>query len=194
MNKQTMSFKELLTKTRSIRRFDPEVRISGQELEDFVSYALLCPCGGNFQPLRYLCISDRDTCGKIFPHLKWAARLGGWQPAEAEQPAAYILILVDKGISQNAPYDSGIAAHAILMAAAGEGIAGCMLGNVNRKEVASLLGIDAEKYAIDLCVALGKAAEVSEIVEMKDDSCYYRGEDGTFYVPKQNVSSVLLHL
>ena len=193
MNKQTTTLKELLIKTRSIRRFDPEVRISGQELEDLVSYAVLCPCGGNYQPLRYLCVSDRSTCEKIFPHLKWAARLGGWQPSEAEQPAAYILILIDREIAQNAPYDSGIAAHAILMAAAEEGIAGCMLGNVNRKETAALLGIDTEKYVIDLCVALGKAAEVSEIVEMKEDSCYYRNENGVFCVPKQSAPSVILN-
>lgn len=194
MEKYVMPLKELLTKTRSIRRFDPEVRIPEETLEELVSYTQLCPCGGNFQPLRFLCVSDRETCSKIFPHLKWAARLGGWQPGENEQPAAYILILIDKGITQNAPYDSGIAAHAILMAAAEKDLAGCMLGNIDRKEVSALLGIDTEKYTIDLAVALGKAAEVSQIVPYEGDSAYYRDENGIFCVPRQNIASVLLRM
>jgi len=194
MEKQIMSLKDLLTHTRSIRRFDPDVRIPEETLEELVSYTALCPCGGNFQPLRFLCISDRNMCGKIFPHLKWAARLGGWQPEETEQPAAYIFLLVDREITQTAPYDSGIAAHAILMGAAEEGLGGCMLGNIDRKELAALLDLDMEKYAIDLCVALGKAAEVSRIAEFQGDSCYYRDENGVFNVPKRNISSILLRM
>lgn len=187
-----MELKELLEKTRSIRRFDPEVRIPLEELSEMVSYVRLCPSGGNFQPLRFYCVSDRETCGKIFPNLKWAARLKDWEPSESEQPGAYILILTEKAVAANAPYDSGIAAHTVLMAAADMGYGGCMLGNVNRKAVSELLSIDMEKYAIDLVVAIGAAAETSLIEDCNGDTCYRRAEDGTFYVPKRSLEEMII--
>lgn len=187
-----MELKELLEKTRSIRRFDPDVRISLNELQEMVSYTRLCPSGGNFQPLRFYCVSDRVTCGKIFRNLRWAARLKDWEPPESEQPGAYILILTEKSVAANAPYDSGIAAHTILMAAAEKGYGGCMLGNIDRKAVASILSIDTEKYAIDLAVAIGAAAEKSLTEECTGDTCYRRAADGTFYVPKRSTESVII--
>lgn len=187
-----MEFRKLLEKTRSIRKFDPERRISLEELQEMVSYVRLCPSGGNFQPLRFYCVSDRETCGKIFRNLRWAARLKDWEPSENEQPGAYILILTEKSIAERAPYDSGIAAHTILMAAALRGFGGCMLGNVDRRAVADLLSIDTEKYAIDLAVAIGAAAEISLIEDCSGDTCYRRAEDGTFYVPKKSTDSIII--
>lgn len=187
-----MELRELLEKTRSIRRFDPETRISLSELEEMVSYARLCPSGGNLQPLRFCCVSERDTCEKIFENLKWAARLKGWQPGESEQPGAYVVILTDKEIAVNAPYDSGIAAHAILMAAGLMGYGGCMLGNVDRKKTASVLSIDTNRYAIDLVVALGKPAEQSLIEDCTGDTCYHRDENGVFRVPKQGLETLIV--
>ena len=189
---KNMELKELLEKTRSIRRFDPKVRIPLNELHEMVSYVRLCPSAGNFQPLRFFCISDRETCGKIFRNLRWAARLKNWEPSEIEQPGAYILILTEKSVAAAAPYDSGIAAHTILMAAALKGYGGCMLGSIDRREVASILSIDTEKYAIDLAVAVGAAAEKSVIEECTGDTCYRRAADGTFYVPKRSTESVIL--
>lgn len=187
-----MELKELLEKTRSIRRFDPDVRIPLNKLEEMVSYVRLCPSGGNFQPLRFYCVSDRDMCGKIFRNLKWAGRIKDWDPSENEQPGAYIVILTDKEITANAPYDSGIAAHTILMAAALEGYGGCMLGAVDRKEVVTLLSIDPEKYAIDLVVAIGAAAEKSFIEDCTGDTCYRWASDEIFCVPKLSTESVIL--
>lgn len=187
-----MELKELLLCTRSIRRFDPEIRIPGEKLREMVSLARLCPSGGNLQPLRFFCISDRKICEKLFPLLKWAARIRDWDPGENEQPGAYILILTEKETAQLAPYDSGIAAHTILMAAALSGYGGCMLGNIDRRAAAELLSIDTGKYAIDLCVALGAPAEHSNIEEYNGSTCYRRGDNDEFYVPKLSTDAMII--
>lgn len=96
----------------------------------------------------------------MFPCLRWAAALSDWDgPVEGERPSAYIVIACDLSLGKNKQWDDGIAAQTIMLSAVEKGYGGCMIGNVNRSQLAQVLNLDPESYSIDLVLALGKPRE-----------------------------------
>ena len=137
---------------------------------------------------------SNDKNDLIFPHLIWADYLQDWNgPEKGERPSAYIIILCDTDIFSDCGCDYGIAAQTILLGATEKGFGGCMIGNINKKELGNALTIP-ERYDILLVVALGKPKEnvVLEPVEPDGNSKYYRSEDGTHHVPKRSLCDVIL--
>lgn len=187
--------KELVYTCRTYRRFYEEVRIPEQELMELVDLARMTAFGGNLQTLRYaVCHRDEDR-DKVFPCLAWAAALPEWSgPVPGERPAAYIIILSDISKSAKRPVESGIAAQTIMLGAVEKGYGGCMLGSVQRTKLAEVLGIDQERYAIELVLALGKPREEVVIVPVGEEENlnYYRDENQIHYVPKRDLEEVLL--
>ena len=187
------TLKELLRKTRSIRKFQHDKEISTEMLYRLVELTRLCPSGGNKQPLRFLCVNEKEDCAFISEHIRWAALLKDWGgPAEEEKPSAYILIAADRSVSEKAPYDSGIMAHTMIMGAVEEGLAGCMLANIDREELLMHFGLDKERYNLDLVVALGVPGEESVIEPAGESTAYYRDEENLFHVPKRTLPEILL--
>ena len=193
MEKKEETLKELLRKTRSIRIFRHERKVPEETLLELIGLTRFCPSGGNRQPLRFLPVNAEEDCRFISEHIRWAALLKDWNgPEESGKPSAYILVLVDRAVCDKAPYDSGIAAHAMLMGAAERGFAGCMLGNIDRNALAEYFSIDKERYVTDLVVALGEPGEESVIEEAGADTAYYRDGEGLFHVPKRSLPEILL--
>ena len=84
-----MDFRAIARDCRTIRRFDEERRISGEDMLSIIDAARVVPSAGNRQPLKYMAIRDREGCDALFPHLAWAAALRDWDgPAPGERPAA----------------------------------------------------------------------------------------------------------
>ncbi|MDR1983623.1 MAG: nitroreductase family protein, partial [Prevotellaceae bacterium] len=176
---------ELIRKNRSYRRFYEDVRIDVQTLKSFVDLARLSPSAKNLQPLKYIISNTKEVNEKIFPTLAWAGYLKDWNgPAEGERPAAYIVIVVDKNITQNKPeYDEGIVSQSILLGATEQDLGGCMIVSVKRQELAQILNIPPQ-YEIALVIALGKPKETVVITDVKDnDIKYFRDENAVHYVP-----------
>lgn len=97
-----MSFKELVLKTRSYRRFDQATPVSLDTLRELVDLARQAASGSNIQPLKYVLSADRATNARIFLHIGWAGYLKDWSgPAEGERPAAYVVILGDTELRRN---------------------------------------------------------------------------------------------
>lgn len=187
------SLEELLGKTRSIRKFRHETKIPAETLEELVELTRLCPSGGNRQPLKFLPVNTEEDCRFVSEHIRWAALLKDWDgPEESEKPSAYVLVLIDRTVCEKAPYDSGIAAHAMLLGAVERGFAGCMLGNIDRDALAEYFSIDKKRYVTDLVVALGEPGEESVVEETGTGTAYYRDEEGLFHVPKRKLSEILL--
>ena len=115
-------------------------------------------------------------------------------PKEGERPSAYIVILCDQTLGKNKMTDDGIAAQTILLGAVEKGLGGCMLGNVKREELAEALGIDRERFAIDLVLALGKPKETVVLVDLPEsgDTRYYRDDAKVHYVPKRSLEELIL--
>lgn len=187
-----MNFRELVLKNRSTRAFDPERRISREELEQLVDLARLTPSAVNLQPLKYLLSWQEETNALILAHTAWAGLLKDISlPPEGKGPAGYIVICTDTRIAKNAATDVGIAAQTILLGAAEKGLSGCMIGAIDPK-LHDLLGLK-EQYRISLIVALGRGAEDIRLVETKgNDTAYYR-EGDAHYVPKRPLEEILIN-
>ena len=82
-----MSFRELVLKTRSFRRFHQEEPISLDTLRELIDLARQTASGSNIQPLKYILVADPEIGNRVFPHTRWAGycllRCEGWSPTTA---------------------------------------------------------------------------------------------------------------
>ncbi len=185
---------ELVTKNRSYRRFHQNVSITLETLRELVDLGRLSASALNLQPLKYVLSFDPKKNAQIFSTLGWAAYLKDWKgPEEGERPSAYIIVLLDSGISVSAGCDHGIAAQSILLGAVEKGLGGCMIATVNRKELGKLLNM-GERFEIVLVIALGKPKEKVVIDDIGPDGNvkYWRDSEGIHHVPKRTLDEIII--
>jgi nitroreductase len=185
---------DLIRQNRSCRRFHQQHPVRTDTLRNLVDLGRLSASGANRQPLKYIISNHPDRNQMIFKTLTWAAYLKDWSgPAEGEKPAAYIIILADRAISTDPGCDHGIAAQSILLGAREKGLAGCVLGTVNRRRLGEALGID-ERFEILLVLALGAPAEqvVIEPLGGRGSVKYWRDAEGVHHVPKRMLADIIV--
>jgi nitroreductase len=102
---------EKITSRRTIRKY-AQKSVPREVLLKCVDAARLSPSGANRQPLKYIVVNDQELIKEVFGTLKFAGYLPGYQEGEHEMPRAYIVMLLDKSISENVGHDGGIAATA----------------------------------------------------------------------------------
>jgi nitroreductase len=190
-----MKIRDLVTKTRTFRRFDESYKIEYKTLEQLVSLVRLCASGANRQPLKFLIIDNPEDCRRVFPFTAWAGYLKEWPgPEPGERPSAYIIVLGDTSITDSFGVDHGIAAHTIMLGATEAGIGGCIIGSIKREELRSELKIPGI-FEILLVLALGKPVEQVVIEEIRNnDVKYWRTEDKVHHVPKRSLDELILKL
>ena len=189
-----MALMDLIKSNRSCRRFQQDVRISHDCLASLIELARLSASAANLQPLKYMISTDDDTNEKIFSCLTWAAYLKDWDgPEQGEKPAAYIVMLGDKTITENFRCDHGIAAQSILLGAREKGLAGCMLAAVNHKKLRNFLDIK-DQFQILLVIALGKPAEIIQLdtVDKNGSIKYWRDGQKVHHVPKRSLGELIV--
>ena len=190
-----MGLYDIILRNRSYRRFYQDKRIDREELVNLVNLARLSASGQNKQALKFVVVTDPEKCDRVFPSTLWAGYLQNWDgPGKGEQPAAYIIILGDTGISSSFGVDHGIAAQSILLGAAEKGYGGCMIGSIKRKELRRDLKIPG-KYEVLLIIALGKPKEKVLIDEVRDDDIkYWRDDQNVHHVPKRSLDDLIVEL
>jgi nitroreductase len=189
-----MSIRDLLLRNRSYRRFHEDRALDEKTLVGLVDLARFCPSAANRQPLKYTIAWTPEANARIFPHLRWAAALADWPgPAVGERPAGYILILGNTGIAARFDTDCGIAAQSILLAAAEQGLAGCMIGSIDREKLRQSLAIPRH-LEIVLILALGHPQEtvVLEDGVRPEPRPYWRDPQGVHHVAKRPLEEVLV--
>ncbi|MBL7149338.1 MAG: nitroreductase family protein [Candidatus Cloacimonetes bacterium] len=186
--------KDLILKNRSYRRFFQNEEIDTKTLKELIELARLTATAANLQSLRFMLINTSRENEKVFSCLQWAGYLKDWNgPEEGEKPSAYIIILNDVEIHQNASYDIGLACQSILLGAVEKGFGGCMFGSVNRDSLRELFSIPA-KYEIRLVIALGKPKEEVVIDDItSDDIKYWRDENAIHHVPKRKLEDLIFY-
>jgi nitroreductase len=185
---------ELVKENRSCRRFYEDHAVEPETLKAFVNLARMSASGANLQPLKYLLSCDSQKNAEIFSCLAWAGYLKEWSgPAEGERPAAYIVVLGDTSISESAGCDHGIAAQTILLGAREKGLAGCMLGSIDRNALRDSLNI-ASQFKILLVLAIGKPKEqvVLEPVGPDNSIRYWRDNEDVHHVPKRKLEDIIV--
>jgi len=190
-----MNLKELITKTRSYRRFDESYQIDSKTIESLIDLARLSASGANKQPLKFLYYNTVKDCEKVFPYLAWAGYLRDWPgPDKGERPTGYIIILGDKSISEIFGVDHGIAAQSIMLGATEAGIGGCIIASIKREELHSELSIP-DNFEILLALAIGKPVENVIIENIKnDDVKYWRDKNNNHHVPKRSLNDLIIKL
>jgi nitroreductase len=189
-----MSFKDLVLKTRSYRRFDQATPVSLDALRELVDLARQAASGSNIQPLKYVLSAEPAINARIFVHTRWAGYLEDWPgPVEGERPAAYVVILGDTALRREFDTDLGIAAQTIMLGATERGLGGCMIASLDREPLREVLGV-AEPHKILLVLALGKPVEkvVLEPVGADGNIRYYRDQDGVHHVPKRSLEEIIV--
>lgn len=186
--------KELLTRSRSYRRFKQEPAPSLAVLQGLVEMARLAPSASNQQPLKYALVQEAKKREEVFSCLTWAGYLTDWPgPQAKEKPTAYIIILSDPHLSKSAEIDVGLAAQTMILAANEQGFGGCLLGSVDRPRLRKYLDLP-EELEIHLVLALGTPGEDVRLttVGSDDDIRYWRDNDDIHYVPKRSADKMIV--
>lgn len=189
-----MMLKEIVYQCRTYRRFYEEVKISEEELVELVDLARMTASTANSQALKFAVCCTEEENAKVFETLSWAGALPEWGgPEKGERPSAYIVVLGDLSLGKNKMVDVGITSQTMMLGAVEKGYGGCMFLTIQRTKLAENLGIDLEKYSVELVLALGKPKEVVEVVPVGEDGSvkYYRDENQTHYVPKRSLDEIV---
>ena len=184
----------LVKANRSCRRFHQDHPVDLKTLEELVDLARLSASGANLQPLKYILACEPRMNAEIFSCLGWAAYLKEWPgPEPGERPAAYIVIIGDTTISKEFGVDHGIAGQSMLLGAREKGLAGCMLGSINRKHLREILNLEPQ-YKILLVLAVGKPKEEIKIEDVGPDGNirYWRDSEGVHHVPKRPLQEIIV--
>jgi len=185
---------DLIKANRSCRRFYENQTVELEILKELVDLARLCASAANFQPLKYILACRPETNAEIFSCLAWAGYLKDWPgPEPGERPAAYIVILGDTAISKDFGCDHGIAAQSILLGARARGLAGCIIGSINRDRLREILNIKSHLQIL-LVLAIGKPREKIVIESIGPDGSirYWRDAEGVHHVPKRPLKEVIV--
>ena len=163
-------------------------------LNELVNLARLSASGANLQPLKYVLSCNPEKNAEIFSCLVWAAYLKDWPgPLEGERPSGYIVVLGDTAIAQEFGCDHGIASQSILLGAREKGLAGCMMGAVNREKLRDVLNLSSQ-HKILLVLALGVPREEIVVEPLGADGSirYWRDSRGVHHVPKRSLKDVVI--
>jgi nitroreductase len=189
--------KELIRKSRTVRRFYQDEPVGEDILRGLVDLARLSPSAANRQPLKYFLSFEPESNAKIFPHLGWAGYLKDWPgPEEGERPSAYIVVLLDRRISSKINCDHGIAAQSIMLGAAELGLGGTIIASFKKDEFAKTLSLP-DHLEILLVLALGKPKEEVVLDEKGEighggDVKYWRDSSSLHHVPKRTLSEIVI--
>lgn len=189
--------KNLVMRSRSYRGYDESRKVTKEELMEFVDCARLAPSSVNMQPLKYFLAWTPEMTAKIQPLTRWAKGLPQMElPHPGHCPTAFIVICQDISLNPSEAAflrDVGIVAQTILLAAAEQGLGGCMIGNYDKNELHQALELP-ENIVTALVVAIGKADETIVLTDVGEDgkTAYYRDQEDIHYVPKRCLEDVVM--
>lgn len=186
--------KDLVLLNRSYRKYHNDKKVSVKQLTDLIDLARTTPSSKNRQPLKYILVTNNDDVDFVESHLKWAKFLVDWNgPEKSEQPPAYIIMLIDKNINEQADIDAGIAAQTILLGAVEKQLAGCILRSVNRFALSKYFNLSSNLEFVQV-IAIGYPNQNIKLTSPDAEGSvnYYEGNDGTHYVPKRKLEDIII--
>jgi nitroreductase len=186
-------FKDLVKKTRSIRRFDNRHKISDEIIYDIIDTARLTPSAANRQPVKFFISNNQELNDKIFPCIGWAGYLQDWVgPKPEERPSSYIVLFTEMQFAPHLNVDPGIIAQTIMLAAAEKDLGACMIASINKNKLKKIIKLPLE-FEILLVIALGKPAETVVLEEVDETGSikYWRDDKGIHHVPKRKLEDLI---
>ncbi len=189
-----MNVYDRIISRRTIRKFK-QIDIPVDTLRKLINAGRLAPSAGNLQPLEYLIVTDNSLKAKVFSTLSWAIYLKPeYNPQNGEEPSAYIIVIVNNKIANNAyyKYDVGASVENISISALEENIGCCWIASFNRNKLPEILKIP-EGYSIDCVLALGYPLEnpTFEDIEKEGSIKYFKDAEGRLHIPKRKLEDVV---
>lgn len=173
---------------RSVKQYDPEHRLSDQEIEQLLSLALLSPTAFNIQNWRFVMVRD--------PELRAEIRQAAWDQAQVTHASLLVILCADlkafekqparywrnaaqpvqdfllpaihdyyAGKSQvqrdEAMRSCGMAAQTLMLAAKAMGYDSCPMDGFDFDRVGKLIRLP-EDHIISMFVAVGKALQPAQ--------------------------------
>lgn len=188
-----MTVRQAIEKRRTIRKFTNEP-VSVETLRLIIDSARFAAYGANIQPLKFKIITNKEETQMVFDNIKWAGYLKDGTPKEGEKPSAYIAILGDKTLKPSCQFetDAGAAITNMMLCAVELGYDTCWFGSINRETVSDRLQL-SDNLQLLYIMAVGKAAQESEVCEIKDgDVKYFLDDKGKLYVPKRSLEEIIV--
>ena len=186
---------ELVAKRRSIRRFEDK-KIDLSVLKNIVKCGRLYPSRGNRQPLKFILVDDEQMCGKIFDNILWGSKVSGYKIFNDKEysPKAYILVLIDKNITNAGyEYEMGASIQNMLLCATENQIGSVWIKSADMKKIKELLEIEENNIEIDSLIALGYAKHTSKIIEMEDSYNTIIDDELNLNVPKRKERDIIFY-
>ena len=152
-----MEFFDVLRARRSIRAYQT-TPVPPEAVEKIKEAIRLAPSGCNFQPFRFIFITNAEIIGKIaalYPFGSWLGKVPMLVAAVGNTDAAWHR---QDGGESIVDIDVAIAMEHLQLAATAQGLSSCWIGAFPRKEVNELLNIQAPWSCVVLA-PLGYAAK-----------------------------------
>lgn len=158
-----MEFQSVLEKRRSIRAYDPERKVTEEQVRELISAAILAPSWKNSQTGRYYCVLAGERMEQVRTEC-----LPEFNAKNAEGAGALIVTAFKKNRSgferSGEPtndlgncwgaYDLGLASENLLLKAAEMGLGTLVMGIRDEKKLAELLAIP-EDQTVAAVIAVG---------------------------------------
>ena len=186
---------ELVAKRRSIRRFENK-KIDLNVLKNIVKCGRLYPSRGNRQPLKFILVDDEQMCGKIFDNILWGSKVSGYKIFNDKEysPKAYILVLIDKNITNvGYEYEMGASIQNMLLCATENQIGSVWIKSADMKKIKKIFKIEEKNIEIDSLIALGYAKHTSKIIEIEDSFNTIIDDELNLKVPKRKERDIIFY-
>ena len=183
-----MTVLDAIESRRSIRRFT-QTPIDSSLLNKILHVSRLYASGRNLQPIRFGLIARKENTDRVFPLLKWAGYLPGFEITEQQKPTAYLVLLAENPAA--CQFDIGAASTTVMLAAREFGLQSCCLLSFQAEPLRQLMQIPGN-LKIAMVIALGYPDQESRAVEQVTDCKYYETDDGVLNVPKLSLSQLLV--
>ncbi|AXH10109.1 hypothetical protein CP960_08570 [Malaciobacter halophilus] len=183
---------KLVKNSRCTRRYQKDIKVDIQDLEELINLARVSSSAKNMQPLKYILVTQKQAVKKLAKTATWAAHLTDWNQDEDEIPSAFILVLNDTSIDGFAMFDAGVAFQTISLAATSKNLDVCALASIDKNLCKELFKIPSS-FEILIGISIGKANEIIKLVEVEnEDTNYYRDTKDTHCVPKRDLNDIIL--
>jgi nitroreductase len=170
-----MEFQKVIETRRSIRKYDPDRKVTKEQVRELVQSAILAPSWKNSQTARYYCVLSEEMIEKVRTECLPEFNANNVAGAGALIVTAFVKNRAGFDRSGEASnelgngwgiYDLGIANENLVLKAQDLGLGTLIMGLRDEKKLAELLGIPEDQAVVSV-IAVGYADVSPEMPKRK---------------------------